>query len=360
MAPSDIPSTSPTTTQLPTNVPSQRPSFRPSQLPSDMPSFRPTNGPTTTDEATLTQFCVIADVPYKQFEVAELKKQIATMPSECEFLVHLGDIKTSGSDCTEDKYQLLDGILNKSLVPTFMVAGDNEWNDCPAAQRDQGWSLWTQYYMHYHNVHWKARRMFDFEYDTKRKENFAFVHKRTLFVGLNLVGGTVVDLDGAWHDRLIDNYRFLRDQMRRHVVPRERLEFGSYGRKVNATSADGVVLMGHTQVTDSQSAFFNPLRVLLRDEITDVPFLYLHGDGHLWFYRLNQWNLPHVMKVQTTGGTVDPMLVMKVNPHLYPNTLALAFDLDRRLHLQTPSSSNQTSSATKTTSMLSAPKEGVV
>ena len=60
-----------------------------------------------------------------------------------DFIVHLGDI-VSGSAALqgklkEDYYAKIKGYLSKgNTIPTYVVPGDNEWNDCP--NPDLHWS----------------------------------------------------------------------------------------------------------------------------------------------------------------------------------------------------------------------------
>lgn len=53
-----------------------------------------------------------------------------------QFVVHLGDIKPGAGACDETVYQDVQRILIEFKVPTFIVLGDNEYNDCK--DPDQG------------------------------------------------------------------------------------------------------------------------------------------------------------------------------------------------------------------------------
>jgi hypothetical protein len=277
------------------------------------------------------------------------------MPAECEFAVHLGDFKSELSNCTEDVYQNVDSILSNSSIPLFLVVGDNgrfrrlnskwmnayslryshifflvpiEWNDCPGAddpeKADQYWQYWVQYFNKYDERHWQvesqvlgvSRQTFP----VAREENFYFILKRTLFIGLNIVGGRVLDA-GDWQVRLEANFEWIKDLMLDNLP----------------SNADGVVLMAHAKETQSPSSnavsFFNPLATFLSDPLNGVdiyPVLYLHGDGHFWKYDTTFLGVPNLLSIQHRGGTSEPVLIMKVDT-ASSNDTATAFQYDRQL-----------------------------
>jgi hypothetical protein len=75
--------------------------------------------------------------------------------------------------------------LQLSPKPVFLILGDNDWNDC--ANVDEAYQLWHNTFVDFESKYW------DSDLDVSRwvsyPENFAFEHKKVLFIGLNLVGG---------------------------------------------------------------------------------------------------------------------------------------------------------------------------
>jgi hypothetical protein len=61
---------------------------------------------------------------------------------------------------------------------------DNEWNDCPNV--DEAFDQWMTVFGKF-DEQWK--HPFNVIRHDTRPENFSFLSKRTLFFGLNLVGG---------------------------------------------------------------------------------------------------------------------------------------------------------------------------
>jgi hypothetical protein len=70
----------------------------------------------------------------------------------CEFLVHLGDIKKGEIACDDEHYELVRDMLLNSAIPSFIVPGDNQWNDCGNNQQvEAAWDRWTDNSMHLGN-----------------------------------------------------------------------------------------------------------------------------------------------------------------------------------------------------------------
>ena len=72
-----------------------------------------------------SRFYVIGDVPYSTSESIELEQQILSLPSDAEFLIHVGDIRSArdGRKCEIDEYHEVAEILKLSNVPVFIVLG---------------------------------------------------------------------------------------------------------------------------------------------------------------------------------------------------------------------------------------------
>ena len=138
------PGATPTTSATPSVLPTTTlypPSFRPSMG----PSLRPTTSEPTVTESTvpsigngggqndpgnngdgIVNFYLIADVPYNPKERDELGPQITDIPSDGEFVVHLGDIRSAreGQRCDQAEYTYLGDVLrNHSHAPAFVVVG---------------------------------------------------------------------------------------------------------------------------------------------------------------------------------------------------------------------------------------------
>jgi hypothetical protein len=99
-------------------------------------------------------FYAMGDMPYAPAEDKLLPQQLAELPNDAEFVVHVGDIKQGSTACDEAVYLKVHGMLRKTVAPTFIIPGDNEWNDC--ADPDEAWQLWLQHFMRF-DQYWQHR-----------------------------------------------------------------------------------------------------------------------------------------------------------------------------------------------------------
>lgn len=82
------------------------------------------------DEVGETIFYAIGDVPYDSQQAVILKEQMLNLASDCEFVIHVGDIRHGGDEkpeCRREEYQLASDLLRLSPVPVFIIIGDNDW-----------------------------------------------------------------------------------------------------------------------------------------------------------------------------------------------------------------------------------------
>ena len=325
LAPSTLaPTVSAAPTATPSFLPSKQPSFMPTQRPTPSPTFEPTMPipiiPLDEEKKdAVLNFCVIADAPYTEEELQALPNQIATQMEGCEFLVHLGDIFAGDTACDVEGYEAIQKIMLKSEAPAFVVPGDNEWNDCFKTNIDIGWDNWASHFIGFED-NWKHD--FSVVRQPEYEENFYFIEKRTLIVGLNIVGGRIHNAT-EWRTRHLAEFIWVREVLTENLMDKEK--------------ADGVILMAHANPKDQHGVFFDRLRGFIRDNLkNEFPVLYLHGDGHAFLHTQNFYNQPNFLRIQHEGGTIEPVLKIKAGPSRGPggrSSVHDAFQYDRQLHL---------------------------
>jgi hypothetical protein len=234
----------------------------------------------------LVTFTAMGDVPRERADEGLLVRQLADLPSDVEFVVHLGDIKSGSTACDERTYLKVAGLLATSRVPVLIIPGDNEWNDCE--HPGSAWPLWLKYFSRFER-HWELE--FPFTRFPQRDELFSFVHGDVLFIGLNLVGGRVHD-SLEWKLRLADNAEWT------------RLNFRHFG-----ANAERVVVLGHAKITDNHTDYFSTL--VKQAQQFGKPVLYLHGDGHRWSKRY-PWKAENLLAVQVDEGSMAPPVQITV------------------------------------------------
>lgn len=258
--------------------------------------------------STQTVFCVMSDAPYNPTQRTQMKAQLENVASDCEFLVHLGDIKSGQTPCIEYIYQDTRSMLLRSRAPAFSVIGDNEWNDCPTAQISDAWTFWNRHLL---GIVDSWNHGFNIERLQNRTENLYFVYKRTLFIMLNLVGGKVIA--GA-DKRQKELAKFTIDVLSKNVP----------------IEASGVVIMAHAHPYSQHNTYFQPVFQFIAGNIPNIPFLYLHGDGHAWEYDLQFGkNFSNMLRMQMVGGTREKPLKMIVDPFTENSNLTNAFKYTR-------------------------------
>lgn len=251
-------------------------------------------------QRTLVTFAAMGDVPYSPEEYVQLPKQIAEIPTEAQFVVHVGDIKTGKELCDESIYENVAAILAKSKQPLFIIPGDNEWNDC--LNPDNAWKLWTKHYSRF-DERWKHK--IPVKRQPEHDENFAFVESKVLFIGLNLVGGRVHD-PNEWKRRHADDLKWTKKHL-----DENRYEISS------------MVIFGHAKPTEVHDDYFDGLSHAATK--WEKPILYLQGDGHRWIYD-RPFKAQNILRVQVDQGGIAPPILVKVTDD--PKE---PFVIDRRL-----------------------------
>ncbi|MEN8183401.1 MAG: hypothetical protein ABFS46_12795 [Myxococcota bacterium] len=231
-------------------------------------------------------FSVIADIPYSSSDEPLFLGYVDdhNLFSPSEFFVHVGDIKSGSSQCSESGYSTTSDILGALAVPTFIVPGDNEWNDC--SNPDSAWQLWESYFTDFEQNYCGPPPA---EAQDVRHENFAFVSKGVLFIGLNVVGGTVHDAD-EWATRLQQDADWV------------DLQFQQKGGQVRAA-----VIFGHAGPSSNRTLFFDQFEASSSD--LGKPVLYIMGDDHSWQFD-NPFSEPNMARISIEKN--DPPLEVTV------------------------------------------------
>uniref|UniRef100_A0A7S1YN44 Calcineurin-like phosphoesterase domain-containing protein n=2 Tax=Grammatophora oceanica TaxID=210454 RepID=A0A7S1YN44_9STRA len=218
--PSFAPSAQPTTPG-----PSAAPSLGPTMSPSMMPTARQTSPPSGLPVTPLptpppadgrTVFYLNGGRPLGQ-HLVDYTNNLAQLPKETDdsFFVNLGDWGSPRDyNCSESSYNEVSILYSDSSVPVYFVPGDNEYNDCEVIGPETALEFWYEYLLRYDRKHWGEP-----PYEVRRQaepyeENFAFVSKQVLYVGLNLVGG--LKLDDVWDSRLLADLEWVQENFDRY------------------------------------------------------------------------------------------------------------------------------------------------
>jgi chitodextrinase len=244
-------------------------------------------------------FSVIADIPYSSSAESLFLGFVDdhNLYSPSEFFVHVGDIKSGTTSCVESRYATTANTLAQLSVPTFILPGDNEWNDC--SNPNAAWQLWESYFTDFEQAYCGTPPV---EAQAVRHENFAFVSKGVLFVGLNVVGGTVHDSD-EWDTRLQQDADWV------------DLQFTQKAGQVRAA-----VVFGHAGPDSDRTIFFDQFEA--SSAALGKPVLYIMGDDHSWVFDnpFSESNMARItierddppLEVTVLMDAQDPWLVERV------------------------------------------------
>jgi hypothetical protein len=276
----------------------------------------------SNNPATTATWYGIGDIPYSPDQAEILSQQMRTLPSDAEFLIHVGDLRLSGTNlpCRLSEYQDAANRLALSHAPVFVVLGDNDWTDCP--DRDQGLRMWKQTFVGFESKHWN--HTFNIERQTNRTENFAFVHKGTLFMGLNLIGGLRHNKN-EWEERLTEQAEWTIDLIQRYK--RTTVRAGGANGPVGR-----IVIFGHANPHYLHNSYFNPLQNFIAQQLNnEIPIMYLNGDKHEWSYDTEFMGQPSFLRVMVSGKGVEPPIKVVIDSSTAHADPVAAFVVDRRL-----------------------------
>lgn len=242
----------------------------------------------------------LEDTPYAPWEELVLLEQIGNMTanhsSHLLFTTHVGDFqKPSRTNCRESAYSKARNYLQSGPVPTFVLAGDNDYVDCPNPETAYG--LYSKYFNFFENFWNHDLGVIRME---KRPEMFAIRKYGVLYIGVHLIdakpdGGAALE---EWNARMQANIDWFS----------QNVEDYSEGLR-------GVIVFGHALRSPGTRPFFVGIHSsFLSDPARfDLPILYLHGDGHRWDVDLrltNELIWPGFRNIQVDQGAyADPCIV---------------------------------------------------
>jgi len=178
-------------------VPTSAPSYTPT---TSSPTQSPTNSPTQSPTLSTVNFFVMGG-RFDGEDTKTLENGLKSLPitDGNTILIHLGDWNSPYStSCVEDSFITNVDSYQKSSVPVYFVPGDNEYNDCPDPTEALG--FWNQYLLDFETKYWQDPSWDVLRQSPDYSENFAFLQRQVLFVGINLVGGIVHDQE-EWDAR---------------------------------------------------------------------------------------------------------------------------------------------------------------
>lgn len=257
-----------------------------------------TKASTFLDVGETIEFYVTSDTPYNSADEEKLRSELKKLQStDGDFFVHLGDVNlASVTRCNVGVYEDAKNILKNSPMPVLVLPGNEDWNDCP--KPDIAFHYWMEHLNRFEENFADNQLMLGRQ--LARDENFAFLHNGVLFIGLNLVDGTVQS-ESEWSRRDMHNVHWVEENLNSYSVADFR----------------ALVILGHAPPTAKVGDFFWPIVEDLSE--LEKPVLYIHAnnDGQLRTYKPFE-ELDRMTAVELSRGSISGPTKIRIDFGLDP------------------------------------------
>lgn len=206
---------------------------------------------------TPVKFYAMSDGPLGHRERSRLADQLRALDSRAEFVVHLGDIHERQVTCDDGHFQVVaDSLREHLLMPALVLPGDNDYYECD--DQVKAFEKWTGLFLDFEG-HWSPS--FSLARQTEQRENFAFVLKNVLFIGVHVINASVRNWE-SWNLLIHHDSVWLEESILNHV-----------------NQVEAVVVMSHAfpQNNRRYKEFYETF-VRLTAIFSGKPFIYLQGD----------------------------------------------------------------------------------
>ena len=204
------------------------------------------------------------------------------------YMLHTGDL-CKGSQPFDVAYSSrVAALYRQSSIPVLFVVGDNEWND--QDDPDASWPIWEKDFSRFHEAYPDAPKVMRQE---SYPENMAWLDDGVLFIGINLVGGFMHDVEG-WGYRHRANADWVEANLDRH-----------------GADAYAVVVFAQAAPDWKHEDFTVPFAATVA--AFGKPVLFLHGDHHHWQYE-EGWRAPNLTRIQVDQVTLARPVHIIVSP----------------------------------------------
>jgi hypothetical protein len=237
---------------------------------------------------------LIGDTPYSSSESEDLLNLRDTMNAAgLSYAVHVGDIKSGSSACSDSHYTNARTIFNGFSAPFIYTPGDNEWSDCDGEELERLAFIRQTFFPTTSSPTLGVRTESVVRQSSTYTENARWTKGGILFATIHTVGGS----NGSGSERTARNAA---------NVTWLRAAFDEADR----IGARGVVVITHANWGDpfndtAKSAFEDMVRVLEEEtEQFGKPVVFVHGDTH--HFRIdNPYGLPNFTRIEVHAGADD-------------------------------------------------------
>lgn len=269
------------------------------------------------------RFLATGDLPYSASQESQYRKllaQAATDEEPFDFLMHVGDIKSGDSPCTDEVSLNIRDIFANYPTPVVYTIGDNEWTDCRGAGVDPVERLAQLRKVFFRDEAVLRLGQLGAEHQSRDPdfstyvENYRFIKSNVLFV--------VVHVCGSGNNRRPDHPPAMQEFEARNKANLKFLE-ESFDQTL-AQDVSGVAVVIHANPgferprPDGFGDFISAVRGFL--DRYEKPVICIHGDSH--YFRIDKplrkadgsARYFHFTRVEVFGSPDVAGLVINVNP----------------------------------------------
>jgi hypothetical protein len=237
-------------------------------------------------------FAAIGDMPYflpadyQRFEklIAEINRRAPA------FTIHVGDIKSGSTRCTDETFTTIAGYFATFEAPLIYTPGDNEWTDCHRANNggfdplERLAKIRSLFFPDDMSLGRKRLKLAQQSADPKfRKfvENARWTHNNVTFATLHIIGS---------NNNLQRNRAAVEEYLERNDANLAWLEASFAEARTQNRAALVLSIQANPHFEkhpDEKSGFNDFLAVLERETLAfGKPVLLIHGDTH--YFRIDQ------------------------------------------------------------------------
>jgi len=270
---------------------------------------------------------VIGDTPYGAEQVEQFPALVEDVndDSKVRLVLHLGDVKSGSSPCTDERLELSRGLYETFKDPFVLTPGDNDWTDChrPAA----GGFLPTERLGAVRDIFYprpgrtlggRSKRVLtqaDQPGFGEFVENQLWMQSQVVFSAVHVVGsrnGLAPWFGGAE----TQEQRELRLQEYRSRLAADLAWLDRTFATAQRKDAQGVVVAMQADTFQGSDEGFEEIldRLTTLAGEFDGPVLLLQGDSHEYLVDRPLPGAPNVTRIVVEGETADEWLRLRVDP----------------------------------------------
>ena len=270
------------------------------------------------------RFLATGDVPYSNSQEVEYRKLLNQASQEdFAFLMHVGDIKSGETPCTDQEFVKIRDLFHQHPTPVVYTLGDNEWTDCVGVGEDPLERLAKLRELFFHDESVLRLDRLDVQHQSQQTdfahyvENYWFEKDNVLFV--------VTHVCGSENNRRADDEPSMREFTERNRANLAFLDECFALARAKDVAGVAIVIHANPDFEGARQEGFRDVIHAIRGFLDQYnkPVLCIHGDSHyfridkplknpdtgrtyLHFTRMEVFGSPNVAGVEVSVDAATP------------------------------------------------------